>query len=177
MLHQKYGIKPIRLYLVAVLVTASVGLGCIWLDSEWQYYAVQFILAFGGTGTFSFGRSIVSDMSTPGQAGLVFGLYAIVSRTAGALGPFLFGLVVQHTGHTADGFLVVVAFFVVGSLFLFFVDTDRARSVAVKVHRRSTADSEHNDMIMRKAVKNFDRENGVVNEQTSLLGPLSSSSS
>ncbi|MDC3321782.1 MFS transporter [bacterium] len=163
-LHQKYGVKPIKLYLIAVLVTGFVGFMCIWLTSKWQYYAVQFLLAWGGSGTFAFGRSIVSDMSTPGQAGLIFGLYAIVSRTAGALGPFLFGLAVQHTGNMTDGFLIVVAFFVVGSFFLFFVDTDRARSVAVSVHRRSTAGSQNDDFAMRRAVRDVNKE-----ERTSLL--------
>ena len=106
-------------------------------------------------------------MSTPRQAGLIFGLYAIVSRTAGALGPFLFGLVVQHTGNTADGFLVVVAFFVAGSFFLFFVDTDRGRSVAVTVHRRSTADSKSESAIMQKVAGDVEREEE--NESTFLL--------
>ena len=106
-------------------MTGIAGFGCMWLRFEWEFILLQVVLAFGGTGTFAFGRSILSDLTPPAEGGLVFGLYTIVSRTAGALGPLAFGFVVQQTGSPRMGFLVVVSFLVLGSALLALVETPR----------------------------------------------------
>jgi hypothetical protein len=52
----------------------------------------------------------------------VFGFYAVVNRTAGSLGPLLFGLVVDWTGDEHSGFKIVIVFFIAGMWLLAQVD-------------------------------------------------------
>ena len=53
------------------------------LRHEWQYYVLQACLSFAGTGTFAFGRSILSDLTPKRLSAQVFGFFTSVMRTAG----------------------------------------------------------------------------------------------
>eukprot|EP00940_MAST-03C_sp_MAST-3C-sp2_P001295 g1295.t1 len=140
-LHNRAKYSPLRLYLAAVFATAIVGIGCMWLALEWQFYVLQILLAWGGTGTFAFGRSIMSDLVDPEESGLAFGLYTIVSRTAGALGPLAFGFVVQQSGSPRAGFLVVVVFLSIGCVLLSLVE-ESSPAAKPTVHARPAAKSD-----------------------------------
>jgi UMF1 family MFS transporter len=84
--------------------------------------AVGFVL--GGSQALS--RSLFSQMIPPGRESAFFGIYAISERGTSWLGPFVFGWVAQLTNSYRPAILALIVFFIVGSLILFFTDTNRA---------------------------------------------------
>jgi MFS transporter, UMF1 family len=81
-------------------------------------------LVLGGSQALS--RSLFSQMIPAGRESAFFGLYAISERGTSWVGPFVFGLVAQLTDSYRPAILALIAFFVVGIIILYFVDTAHA---------------------------------------------------
>jgi len=81
-------------------------------------------LVLGGSQALS--RSLFSQMIPKGRESAFFGIYAISERGTSWIGPLVFGLVAQLTNSYRPAILALIIFFVVGSLILYFVDTEKA---------------------------------------------------
>lgn len=81
-------------------------------------------LVLGGSQALS--RSLFSQMIPAGRESSFFGIYEISERGTSWIGPIVFGLVAQLTNSYRPAILALIVFFVVGSILLFFVDTQRA---------------------------------------------------
>lgn len=84
--------------------------------------AIGFVL--GGTQALS--RSLFSQMIPAGEEAQFFALYQLSDRGTSWLGTFALGVAVNTTGSYRDGFLVLLAFFVLGGLLLLVTDVRRA---------------------------------------------------
>lgn len=89
------------------------------------YFMSAFIgLVLGGSQALS--RSLFSQMIPRGHESAFFGIYAISERGTSWIGPFVFGLIAQITNSYRPAILALIAFFIFGSVLLFFVNVDQA---------------------------------------------------
>jgi UMF1 family MFS transporter len=65
-------------------------------------------------------------MIPDGRESAFFGIYAISERGTSWIGPFVFGLVAQLTDSYRPAILALAVFFILGSIILFFVNTEKA---------------------------------------------------
>lgn len=92
--------------------------------SEAYFLSGAIGLVLGGSQALS--RSLFSQMIPNGRESAFFGLYAISEGGTSWIGPIVFGLVAQLTDSYRPAILALIAFFIVGSILLFFNKTDQA---------------------------------------------------
>jgi UMF1 family MFS transporter len=86
--------------------------------------AAVIAIVMGGSQALS--RSLFSRMIPKGREASFFGLYEVSERGTSWLGPFIFGAVVAATNSYRQALLSVIVLFVVGTIMLYFTDTDCA---------------------------------------------------
>jgi UMF1 family MFS transporter len=96
------------------------------LDSVTEAYFMSGAIGFVLGGSQALSRSLFSKMIPKGRESAFFGIYEISERGTSWIGPVLFGLVAQLTNSYRQAILALIFFFIVGSLILFFADTNRA---------------------------------------------------
>ena len=92
------------------------------MDSAAEFYAMAFLVGVVQGGAQALSRSLFARMVPRHKAGEFFGLFAVLEKFAGILGPLAFAFVHARTGHSRDAILVLIAFFVVGAALLARVD-------------------------------------------------------
>ncbi len=91
-----------------------------------QAYIMSAAIGFVLGGSQALSRSLFSQMIPAGRESAFFGIYAISERGTSWLGPIVFGLVAQMTDSYRPAILALIVFFILGSIILFFADTNRA---------------------------------------------------
>src|SRR5262249_1697933 len=91
-----------------------------------QAYVMSGFIGFVLGGSQALSRSLFSQMIPKGRESAFFGIYAISERGTSWIGPIVFGLVAQLTDSYRPAILALIAFFVIGSLILFFTNTEKA---------------------------------------------------
>ena len=81
-------------------------------------------------------RSLFGTMSPKAKLAEFFGFYEFSSRTAGIMGPLLFGVIGQTMGSSRLGIVALVVFFVIGGFLLSRVDEQEGIRVARKEDAR-----------------------------------------
>ena len=112
----------ISLVIWSVIVIYAYAL----LTSVTQAYLMSGAIGFVLGGSQALSRSLFSKMIPAGRESAFFGIYEISERGTSWIGPVVFGFVAQVTNSYRQAILALIFFFVVGSLILFFTDTDRA---------------------------------------------------
>ncbi|MFM9904343.1 MAG: MFS transporter [Pyrinomonadaceae bacterium] len=112
----------ISLVIWSCIVIYAFGFLRTLTDAYFMSGAIGFVL--GGSQALS--RSLFSQMIPPGRESAFFGIYAISERGTSWVGPIIFGLVAQLTNSFRPAILALIVFFIVGSIILFFTDTDKA---------------------------------------------------
>lgn len=96
------------------------------LRFAWQAWILGALVGFVLGGTQALSRSLYSQMIPHGREASFFSFYEISERGTSWMGPLIFGIVVASTNSYRQAILGLIFFFVVGSLILFFTDTDKA---------------------------------------------------
>ncbi len=96
------------------------------LQTVTQAYIMSGFTGFVLGGSQALSRSLFSKMIPPGRESSFFGIYEISERGTSWLGPIVFGLVAQLTNSYRPAILALIVFFVVGSIILFFTNTNQA---------------------------------------------------
>ena len=86
--------------------------------------AAVLAIVLGGSQALS--RSLFSRMIPPGFEASFFGLYEVSERGTSWIGPFIFGIVVGHTGSYRQAILSLIVLFAIGTIILALTDTGRA---------------------------------------------------
>jgi UMF1 family MFS transporter len=86
--------------------------------------AAVIAIVLGGSQALS--RSLFSRMIPAGREASFFGLYEVSERGTSWIGPFLFAAVVAATNSYRQALLSIIILFLVGTISLYFTDTDRA---------------------------------------------------
>lgn len=113
--------------LVSLVIWSGIviyGYAFLQTTTEAYFMSAAIGLVLGGSQALS--RSLFSQMIPRGRESAFFGIYAISERGTSWIGPIVFGLVAQLTDSYRPAILALIVFFVVGSVILFMVDTEKA---------------------------------------------------
>ena len=97
------------------------------LDSEVEFYVMAFLVAVVQGGVQALSRSLFASLIPVDRSGEFFGLFSVLEKFAGVLGPAMFTLVLAATGSSRSGILALIVFFVVGGALLARVDVAAGR--------------------------------------------------
>lgn len=113
--------------LISLLIWCGIVIyGYAFLETGTEAYIMSGVIGLVLGGSQALSRSLFSQMIPAGRESAFFGIYAISERGTSWLGPLAFGLVAQLTDSYRPAILTLILFFIVGSVILFFTDTDRA---------------------------------------------------
>lgn len=122
-----YAITTKRAIIVSLILWCGVvfyGYGFLTTTNEAWIMAGVIAIVLGGSQALS--RSLFSRMIPKGREASFFGIYEVSERGTSWLGPLIFGIVVAATNSYRQAMLSLIVFFVVGTVILYFTNTDKA---------------------------------------------------
>lgn len=121
-----------RAIYLALAVYSGIAVYGFVLRTATQFLVLGFLVATVQGGAQALGRSLFASLIPKHKAGEMFGLFGVFDRFGGAIGAFVFGLVLQATGSSRPAILALVVFFALGTALLWRVDVTRGRRVAME---------------------------------------------
>ena len=115
----------------AILISLVIWSGIViyayqFLETVPQAYVMSGAIGFVLGGSQALSRSLFSQMIPAGRESAFFGIYEISERGTSWIGPIVFGAVAQYTNSYRPAILALIAFFIVGSVLLFFANVSKA---------------------------------------------------
>ncbi len=104
------------------------------LSERWEAWILGAAIGFVLGGTQAMSRSLYSQMIPKGRESGFFSFYEISEKGTSWMGQLVFTIVVGSTGSFRQAILALIFFFVVGSIILFFTNTDKAIAEAAEMH-------------------------------------------
>jgi UMF1 family MFS transporter len=123
-------IAPKRLIQYSILVYLGISVLAWRMSSPWHFWALAILVGLVQGGSQALSRSLFASMIPRHKSGEFFGLFSVLEKFAGILGPGLFWLTQLATGSSRQGILSVVVFFVVGAWLLSKVDVEAGQRAA-----------------------------------------------
>ena len=117
----KYAIL-ISLVIWACIVIYAYG----FLQETWQAWGMGAAIGVVLGGSQALSRSLFSQMIPQGRESAFFSIYEISERGTSWIGPVVFGVVASMTNSYRQAILALIVFFILGSLILYFTNTDKA---------------------------------------------------
>lgn len=113
--------------LISLVIWSGVVIYCYaFLQNFAQAWGIGATIGFVLGGSQALSRSLFSQMIPEGREASFFSLYEISERGTSWMGPIVFSVVVASTGSYRQAILALIFFFIVGSIILFFTNTDKA---------------------------------------------------
>jgi UMF1 family MFS transporter len=103
-----------------------------------HFYALAIMVGMVQGGTQALIRSLFASMIPRYKSSEFFAFFGVFERYAGILGPLVFAMMVDATGHSRNAILAVVGFFVVGAAILAFVNVEEGRRAARQAEALTT---------------------------------------
>jgi hypothetical protein len=104
------------------------------LNTATEFYIAAAIFGFQ-TGSYqSFSRTLLSHLTPLGCESEFFSLYELTDKGSAWLGPVVLTVVREATGNLRWGLFAIIFFFIVGGIFLFFVDPKEGGLQAADFH-------------------------------------------
>ncbi|HUR29429.1 MAG TPA: MFS transporter [Planctomycetota bacterium] len=126
----RYGAKRLILFSIVVYMLISV---LAWrMSTSWHFWALAILVGVVQGGSQALSRSLFASMIPRHKSGEFFGLFSVLEKFAGILGPGLFWLAQLATGSSRHAILSVVVFFVVGGWLLVKVDVEAGQKAAAE---------------------------------------------
>jgi len=113
---ERIGAKTGILIAIAIYI-----LICIWgyrIRSAWEFYVLAGGMGLAQGGINSLSRSFYSRLIPADESAQFFGYYNTIGRFSAVLGPWVMGAVGLATGNPRLSMLALIAFFVLGGIFL-----------------------------------------------------------
>jgi UMF1 family MFS transporter len=127
-----------RAIFVGLLVYAGIAVYGFLLQTATQFFVLGFLVATVQGGTQALSRSLFATLVPKHKAGAMFGFFGVFDRFGGAIGSFLFGIVLATTGKSRPAILSLIVFFALGAWLLSHVDVERGRRLAREAERSAT---------------------------------------
>ncbi|HKZ79937.1 MAG TPA: MFS transporter [Pyrinomonadaceae bacterium] len=122
-----YAIKTKNAILLSLVLWAAVVIyGYALMDTTSEAWIMAAVIAIILGGSQALSRSLFSRMIPLGREASFFGIYEVSERGTSWLGPLTFGAVVAATNSYRQALLSLIIFFVVGTIILYFTNTDKA---------------------------------------------------
>ena len=135
MLAGRIGTKPtIFLGLGVYAVISFLG---YFMTTALHFWLLAFLVGTVQGGTQALTRSLYASMIPAHKSGELFGIYGVMDKFAGMMGPSVMGFVAAATGSVRLGLLSVLVFFVMGAAILLFVNVEEGRDMARRAEERA----------------------------------------
>jgi UMF1 family MFS transporter len=112
----RIGAKPAVLVSVAVYTGISI-LG-YFMTTEWQFFALAFLVGTVQGGSQALSRSLFSRMVPKHKSSEYFGFFSVFEKFAGVAGPAVFAASVTMFGNSRAAVLSIIVFFILGAIVL-----------------------------------------------------------
>jgi UMF1 family MFS transporter len=119
-----------RAIFVALAVYAAISVYAFALRTPAQFFVMGFLVGTVQGGAQALARSLFATLIPRHKAGEMFGFFGVFDRFGGAIGSFVFGVMLAATGSGRPAILTLVVFFALGALLLSRVDVERGRRLA-----------------------------------------------
>jgi UMF1 family MFS transporter len=119
-----------RAIFVTLAVYTGISVYAFALRTATQFLVLGVLVGTVQGGAQALGRSLFATLIPQHKAGEMFGFFGVFDRFGGAIGTFVFGLVLAATGSSRPAILTLVVFFALGAWLLSRVDVERGRRVA-----------------------------------------------
>jgi UMF1 family MFS transporter len=116
----RIGAKPA--IFVALVIYTIVSILGYFLRTEWQFFALAFLVGVVQGGSQALSRSLFARMIPKHKSSEYFGFFSVFEKFAGIAGPGIFALSVTLFGSSRAAVLSVILFFIAGALVLTRVD-------------------------------------------------------
>lgn len=123
-------IGPKRGILLALTVYTVIAVFGYFMQEAWHFWALAIGVGLVQGGAQSLSRSLYATLVPQGRSAEFFSFYSVFRKSAGVLGPLVFGVVAQVSGTSRLGILSLLVFFVGGMLLLSRVDVEAGRRAA-----------------------------------------------
>ena len=112
----RIGAKPAVLISVAVYTGISI-LG-YFMTTEWQFFALAFLVGTVQGGSQALSRSLFARMVPKHKSSEYFGFFSVFEKFAGVAGPAVFAASVTLFGNSRAAVLSIIVFFILGAIVL-----------------------------------------------------------
>lgn len=127
-LPKKIGTKN-AIYL-ALGIYCVIAIGGYFLEHEWQFWVLGAGVATVQGGAQALSRSLIGRMMPKSKSAEFYGFFSVFEKFATILGPALFGIVSQITGHSRLSIVSLIIFFLAGLYILTRVNVEEGIRVA-----------------------------------------------
>ncbi|MGH7570525.1 MAG: MFS transporter [Gemmatimonadota bacterium] len=124
----RIGVKPC--ILLGLAIYTGVAIYAYFIETALEFFGLAFVVGMVQGGTQALSRSLFASLIPRHKSAEFFGLYGVLDKFAGTLGPTVFASTIAVTGSSRQAILSIIVFFVVGALLLTRVDVEAGRSVA-----------------------------------------------
>ncbi len=119
-----------RSIMLALVVYSVIAVWGFFLNSTIEYWLLAWMVAIVQGGSQALSRSLYAAMSPAVKSGEFFGLFGVMEKFAGIVGPALFALAVVIFGSSRPAILSLIAFFIIGGFLLTRVNVEKGMAVA-----------------------------------------------
>jgi UMF1 family MFS transporter len=119
-----------RSILLALVIYTMIAIWGYFLDSVIEFWFLAWMVAVVQGGSQALSRSLFCAMSPASKSGEFFGLFGVMEKFAGILGPLIFAFAAATFNSSRPAVLSVIAFFIIGGFLLSRVNVDEGRRVA-----------------------------------------------
>jgi UMF1 family MFS transporter len=119
-----------RSILLALVIYTMIAIWGFFLDSVIEFWFLAWMVAVVQGGSQALSRSLFCAMSPASKSGEFFGLFGVMEKFAGILGPLIFAFAAATFNSSRPAVLSVIAFFILGGLLLSRVDVKEGWRVA-----------------------------------------------
>jgi UMF1 family MFS transporter len=116
----------------ALIVYTGISVLGYFMTTEWQFFALAFLVGMVQGGSQALSRSLFARMIPKHKSSEYFGFFSVFEKFAGVAGPALFAASVTLFGSSRAAVLSVILFFVAGALVLTRVDVARGEAEAAR---------------------------------------------
>ena len=125
---KKIGVK--KAILVAIGAYGVITLLGVFMNQEWHFYALAFLIGCFQGGIQALSRSLYARLIPKAKAAQFYGFFNMLGKFAAVIGPALMGYISFVTGNPRLGILSVLSLFIIGGVILYFVDIEKGEKMA-----------------------------------------------
>jgi UMF1 family MFS transporter len=123
-------IGPKPSILLGLAVYAGVAIYAYFIETAAEFFVLAFVVGMVQGGTQALSRSLFASLIPRHKSAEFFGLYGVLDKFAGTIGPTVFASTIAVTGSSRQAILSIIGFFILGGLLLTRVDVRAGRAAA-----------------------------------------------
>jgi MFS transporter, UMF1 family len=120
---------------VAVAIYTGISILGYFMTTEWQFFALAFLVGTVQGGSQALSRSLFARMIPKHKSSEYFGFFSVFEKFAGVAGPAVFAASVTMFGNSRAAVLSIILFFIVGAIVLTRVNVAEGEAQAAAASR------------------------------------------